>query len=528
MYCSNTPWNLILGLDFLGKYRVKIDFGLQCLLIPNKINVFTNFTCQIPPFSEKSVSCNLGIQLDSQIVGLVTASQTLLGLNLNFLETFTSLSQDCTNIHLQIANPTSNTVNLNQGMNIAYLELFNGQDTIEPLLENDDGALLHPNSSVRCIGHTCNISNKTRQNPSTFSNHISPFILSAFPLTDSKLTETEKQKLYTLLSDYEDVFHHPGQALGATDVLKHKITLKRGSEPFRSTPYRMSPDNKKEVAKQLKEMLDQGICRESNSPYSSPVLLVNKADGTKRFCVDMRRLNDMTIKDSFPLIRIDDALDTLGGSKYFATLDLQSGFWQIMLEEDSKPYTAFITYDNLYEFERMPFGLCNSPATFARLMMRILRDLVWKKCLIYLDDIVIFAPSFDSYLERISLDLDRLRKANLKVKPKKCVFGMPKINFLGHIVSEEGLSTDPAKCLAVKNFPVPKTLKSLRSFLGMTNYYSKFVDKYREIASPLYKLTRKNVPFIWTEKCQQAFERLKDGLQNAPVLGYPDFNETVF
>ena len=240
----------------------------------------------------------------------------------------------------------------------------------------------------------------------------------------------------------------------------------------------------------------------------------------------MRRLNDMTIKDSFPLIRIDDALDALGGSKYFATLDLQSGFWQIMLEEDSMPYTAFITADNLYEFERLPFGLCNSPATFCRAMMKCLKGLVWTECLLYIDDIVIYAPSFDVYLERISHVLTRLRQANLKVKPKKCVFGMPKIKFLGHIVSDSGVATDPVKCMAVRNFPVPKCLKSLRSFLGMTNYYSKFVKNYRDIASPLYSLTRKDVPFVWSEKCQNSFESLKEALQNAPTLGYPDFNET--
>ena len=210
--------------------------------------------------------------------------------------------------------------------------------------------------------------------------------------------------------------------MGHTNIMSHKIKLKPDSQVFRSQPYRSNPRIRDEISKQVHDMLNKGIISASDSPYSSPVVMVRKPDGTFRFCVDFRKLNSLSLDDCHPIVRVDDSLESLGSvnAKYFSTMDLESGFWQLTLDEDAKQLCAFITYDGLYQFERMPFGLKNAPATFSRLMGTVLRGLLWKKCLVYLDDIIVFSSTFEEHVERLGQVFDRLRQANLKLKPKKC------------------------------------------------------------------------------------------------------------
>ena len=270
-------------------------------------------------------------------------------------------------------------------------------------------------------------------------------------------------------------------------------------------------------------MLQTGIISPSVSPWSFPVVLVRKPDNSMRFCVDYRRLNSITRKDNHPLPRISEALDALGGAKIFSTLDLRSGYWQLQMSDDSKEKTAFITHNGLYEFNRLPFGLCNSAATFQRAMTHILRGLEWDICLVYIDDLIIFSRSFDEHLLHLEQVFKRLREANVKLKPSKYHFVKPQVEYLGHIVSAEGLRPNPAKISAVKEFPIPKNVKDLRAFLGLCNYYRRFVKGFALIASPLNKLTSKNAKFSWSPECQTAFETLKQALISAPILSYPDF-----
>ena len=239
-------------------------------------------------------------------------------------------------------------------------------------------------------------------------------------------------------------------------------------------------------------MLSQGIITASNSPWASPVVLVKKKDGSTRFCVDYRKLNWVTRKDSYPLPRIDDILDKLHGTAYFSTLDLMSGYWQCQLTPVAKEKTAFITFGGLYEFEVMPFGLSNAPSTFQRLMETTLRDLNWKSCLIYLDDVIVFSHTFEEYLYHLAQVFDRLREANLRLKPSKCSFGRQEVNYLGHVISANGILPDPSKIELVRNFPQPKTVRQVRSFLGLANYYRRFVQDFSKIASPLHDLTKKH------------------------------------
>ena len=246
-------------------------------------------------------------------------------------------------------------------------------------------------------------------------------------------------------------------------------------------------------------------------------------EGHARFCVDYRKLNGVTKLDEFPLPRIDDTLDLLSGAKLFTTLDLASGYWQVPMERTSQEKTAFITHSGLYEFRKMPFGLVNAPATLQRLMEIVLSGLAREVCPVYLDDVLVFGRTLEEHNRNLRKVLERIREAGLKLKPKKCLFTQRSVEYLGHIVSDQGIQADPKKVLAMARYPTPGDVKALRSFLGLTSYYRRFVPGFPKIANPLYALTKKNVEFVWSEKCEKAFNQLKEHLQSAPVLCYPDF-----
>ena len=250
--------------------------------------------------------------------------------------------------------------------------------------------------------------------------------------------------------------------------------------------------------------------------------MITKRDGSIRFCCDFRKLNDCTVKDSQPLPRIDDSLDALSGSKWFSTMDMKSGFWQVKMAKEDRPKTAFSIYGSgVWQFTVMPFGLCNSPATFERLMERVLAGLSWNICLIYLDDIIVYSKTFEGQLGNLDKVLTKLAEANLKLNPKKCHFFKKEVGFLGHVVNEHGISTDPEKIQSVKNWPVPRNVKDLRSFLGLCSYYRKFVKDFATVAKPLHDLTKKDCQYVWSAQCQEAFKKLKESLISAPILSYP-------
>ena len=278
---------------------------------------------------------------------------------------------------------------------------------------------------------------------------------------------------------------------------------------------------REEVEKQIQDMLDRGIIKHSTSPWSSPIVLVDNKDGTKRFCIDYRLLNKHTVKYSFPLPSIAESLDALDGAKYFCTLDLASGYWQVPLDDDAKLKSAFVVPGGLYQFEVMPFGLCNAPSTFERLMENILTGLQWKILLIYLDDVIVFGSTVQEVIDRLKIILDRLREANLKLKPKKCHLFQTEVLYLGHVVTSEGVKTDPSKVEAVKSWPTPTNPTEVRSFLGLASYYRRFIYKFSEVVKPLTNLTKKDQPFIWSSECEKAFNTMKELLTTTPILAYP-------
>lgn len=251
--------------------------------------------------------------------------------------------------------------------------------------------------------------------------------------------------------------------------------------------------------------------------------LFEKKDGSWRFCVDYRKLNEITIKDVYPLPRIDDALSRLEGSSLFSIMDMLSGYWQVGVRDEDREKTAFITADGLFQFRVMPFGLSNAPSTFQRMMDVMLAGLKWNTCLVYLDDIVVFAPNFNEHLLRLESVLKCLRQANLKLKLSKCSFFVSRLKILGYVVDSSGFSPDPSKIEAVQMFPTPLNVKQVQSFIGLCSYYRKFIPDFALLARPLTNLTRKNNPFIWTQIEQRSFEALKSVLVSPPVLGHPNY-----
>ena len=327
-------------------------------------------------------------------------------------------------------------------------------------------------------------------------------------------------KFEDLIREYRDVFSTKDEPLGQTDIVKHEI--KTSGEPIKMR-YRRVPTGLKEEAIQEEERMKKlGVIEPSESPWAAPVVLVRKKDGTLRYCIDYRRLNQVTQKDSYPLPNIQDCLDSLDGAKFFSSIDLCSGYWQVQLSEDAKDKSSFYgAGGGLWRFKVMPFGLCNAPATFERLMERVLGQLQWQICLCYLDDILIHSRTVAKHLEDLRTIFDRLRQAKLKLKPKKCHFFQRQVKFLGHVVSQDGISTDEEKVQKISDCPAPQDVHEVRSVLGMFSYYRRFIPHFSEIAKPLIKLTEKDRAFTWSEEQEQAFSTLKTSLIESPVLSHP-------
>ena len=344
------------------------------------------------------------------------------------------------------------------------------------------------------------------------------------PPLPENLSPLQQQQLTELFKEFQDVFSQGDDDLGNTPLLQHGIET--NGPPLRQPYRRQNPAVRREEMAQVQQMLSSDVIRPSNSPWASPVVMVRKKDGSLRFCVDFRQLNAATVKDAHPLPRIDDLLDALHGAKWFSTLDLKSGYWQVPIAEQDKEKTAFRTSSGqLFEFNQVPFGLCNAPATFSRLMDRVLAGLHWETCLFYLDDIIVFSSTWEDHLARLREVFERLRHAKLKLGPAKCTFAAKEVSYLGHRVTEEGLLPDPTLLAAIRDIPPPKTATEVRSFLGLAGYYRRYVKGFAAIAAPLHALTRKDALFHWSEDCQAAFDQLKVRLTTSPITAFPDFSK---
>ena len=505
----------LIGIDFLEKHGcvVNLEEGvlqLKGISIPlqNTRNSYKSRvapaslslveTVTIPPYSELETMASAAMA-GADGVWLVS------GLDLSLPVLIAAAVVSCAQgreIPIRMINPSASGVTIYKGTRVAMAE-----EMEEWMLASITEAESAPNKN------------------STVTAQKQQILWQMVEQCEEDLSTEQKEQLYHLLLAYADIFADGSDELGRTNCVKHVINT--GDHPPIRQPYRRIPASRGEQAHQLvQEMLQKDVIQPSSSPWASPVVLVQKKDGSYRFCVDYRKLNRITRKDAYPLPRVDDTLDALEGTKWFSTLDLLWGYWQVEVSEKDREKTAFVTRDGLFEFKVMPFGLCNAPATFQRLMDLVLAGIHWSSCLVYIDDIVIMGRTFQQHLVNLKLVLDRLRGAGLKLKPTKCSLCRKEVLFLGHRITRQGIATDPAKTAAVQKWAVPQTTQELQGFLGLVGYYRKYVSGFASIAKPLYRLTEKGREFKWTSECGAAFEELKARLMTAPILAFPDFSRT--
>ncbi|KAJ8713809.1 hypothetical protein PYW08_007429 [Mythimna loreyi] len=453
---KNINQNLILGQDFFYKYKAVIDFANNCITLNNAFRI--NF-CK---YDERNVA--------SMSHPMVHHDKTD-GINTN----------DVMNGHDPREGGRLNYLSKNDYLYFAKL-----------LREHDEEFVY-------------NLSNK--------SNSIEELNI------NSELSQNEKNLLKNLLSSYRENFAFTASELGRCS-LEEIIINTVDDIPVHHPPYRASPKQLDIINSQVEEMLKNGVIRESRSAYASPVVLVQKPDQTWRFCVDYRKLNKKVITDSYPLPIIEDIMIYLSGARYFADLDLNSGYWQHRICEKDKHKTAFITSSGLYEFNVLPFGLKTSQAVFQRTMDKVLAGIKYKKAICYVDNILVWGNNFTDFIDSLEDVMMRLKKANLTLKPSKCSFGYNTISVLGHEISGAGVKPDNKKLQSLKTLKTPTNAKQVKSILGLFSYYRKFISNFAEIVLPLTRLLRKGVAFKWTDKEEEAFQSIIKIMESPPILHF--------
>ncbi|GKC99597.1 putative reverse transcriptase domain-containing protein, partial [Tanacetum coccineum] len=327
-----------------------------------------------------------------------------------------------------------------------------------------------------------------------------------------------------IVQDFLEVFPEDLPGIPPTRQVEFQIDLIPGAAPVARAPYRLAPSEMKELSDQLKELSDKGFIRPSSSPWGAPVLFVKKKDGSFRMCIDYRELNKLTVKNRYPLPRIDDLFDQLQGSSIYSKIDLRSGYHQLRVREEDIPKTAFRTRYGHYEFQVMPFGLTNTPAVFMDLMNWVCKPYLDKFVIVFIDDILIYSKNKKEHAEHLKLILEFL-KEQLYAKFSKCEFWIPKVQFLSHVIDSQGIHVDPAKIESIKDWASPKSATEIRQFLGLAGYYRRFIEGFSKIAKPMTKLTQKKIKFEWSDKAEAAFQLIKQKLCSAPILALPEGNE---
>ena len=481
----------ILGLDFLEQYRCTINTRHRILHLQGKAitlqekgnsasqnqeltpsaDVVLPTNLPLPPWSEIEILADAcipeGLQSTTTVYLVESKAQDTTPSNVTIAHALVrpKLYEPRNHLHslpLRMINLSLEKVQLYKGMKLAIIE-----PTCDPEL-------------IAKVDQPEQNSSQGKQ-PYEPPPEIREEIWAMVESSGEALDKIQQNKLYNLLVGYSGVFARTSADLGRTDRLCHKIS--KGTEkPIRQPARRIPPYRREEVNKLLQDMLSSNVIQSSASPWASPVVLVQKKDGSVRFCIDYCKLNALIRKDAYPLPRIDNTLDTLSGSKWFSTLDLLSGYWQVEVAEQDREKTPFTTQQSLFEFRVMPFGLCNAPVTFQRLMDLVLAGIQWSKCLVYLDDIIIVGRNFDEHLHNLATVLHKLKAANLRTKPSKCALCQKQVTYLGHVVSKDGISADTEKTLKVANWPTPTSVQVVQQFLRLASYYRRFIKNFATIA----------------------------------------------
>lgn len=519
-YKINMDYDGILGEDFFLSQKAEISYTAKTIKIADTIIPFNNKISDHK--AEQTITLPARSEIISQIhvsgdlkEGIIKAQE--ISPNVFIPNSFVTVSEE--------GNAVCSITNLNENQ----IKIKKPTVALEEIEKPFQINFVNSESvSVNDILKDTQESNKVKQLYSTSNRYQSRNAILKENLRTEHMNAEERKALVELCLNYSDIFHLPDETLSITDTLRHEIPTVKNS-PIAAKPYRYPKIHEEEVKTQVSNMLKQGIIQTSTSPYSSPVWVVPKktdASGQKkwRLVIDFRKLNDVTIGDAYPLPNMDTILDQLGQAKYFTTLDLSSGFHQIQMHEKDKPKTAFSTPQGHFEFNRMPFGLKNAPATFQRLMNIVLSGLTGIKSFVYLDDIVVYGSSLQAHNNNLRDVFEKLRQHNLKLQPDKCEFLRKEVAYLGHIITDKGIQPNPEKVKAISEIKIPKNPKDIKSFLGLVGYYRKFIENFSLVAKPLTNLLKKGNTFEWTLKCQEAFEKLKTVLTKEIILQYPDFN----
>ena len=466
--------------------------------------------CTVPPFGHKAIhgKVNLvlhGYKMNVMTHGLEKRSPSL-PLGIDVQTVYATLADGSNRVTVVLRNNTWDWLEIKKGIPIACMVAANEIPKVINLLSAEE----------------------PKEQPSLSEAGRQDFLLEKLELTGLEAwPEDQAEKARSLFKEYHDIFSLEKHDVGHTKAAKHKIVLKDPDTPlFKERFHRIPPPQLDEVRAHLKMMLDAGVIRPSNSPWCNAVVLVRKKDGSLCFSID-----SLTIKDSHPLPGICETLESLAGAAHYSTFDMNSGFWQVPMDEESKQYTAFTLGSmGLYECESMPFGLCNTPPTFQRLMLNCLGELNLTYCLIYLDDVIIFSRT-EEHLERMRVVFDCLHEHILKLKPSKCDVFKTEINYLAHHVSKKGVLPSKKNLEAIAECPPPDTYTKVKSFVGQVGHYRHFIKWFANIAAPLYDLTsgenkdKKSEHLDLSLEAHEAFDHLIAACLQAPILSFPDFSK---
>lgn len=496
---------------FLSKNLMRIgDVDIPIFLIGQHTplrQVTAAETCTIPAMSEMIIEA----MVDTEGLEPLEASQlvieplpTFVGKSQTLLATAVVNARDNVTVKLRIINPFNNAAMVYQDTVMGVAQPL---ETLQFLLDEPNDV---PNELTRLV-------NSEERADISVPSHVQEL----FQTSTVGCNHQGQHLLAGLLTEYEDIFSKDEFDLGLTDITEHGIDTGE-AKPIKQPPRRLPLAFAGEELKTLEKLQRQGVIRPSKaSPWASPIVMVRKKDGSVRLCTDLRMVNKVTTKDAFPLPRIQDCLDSLSGASVFSTIDITSAYNQIPVKPADICKTAFVSRYGHFEHVTMPFGLCNAPATFQRMMEMALNGLQWTTCLIYLDDVIIFSQTIQENIDKLRLVFDRIRKTKLKLKPAKCSLLRSDVTFLGHVVSANGVNPNPTNIDKICGWPQPARVRDVRAFLGMSGYYRRFVKDYSKLAKPLTNLTRKGVTFCWTTPCEDAFQKLKSVLVSPEVMAFP-------